>query len=64
MNEYNQIHNEHLGIRVPTILKDRLRRYADKEYLKSSDIIRRALIAELERLREIYEPNLPRKWNV
>ena len=64
MIEYNQIQNEHLGIRVPTILKDRLRRYADKEFLKSSDIIRRALIAELERLREIHEPNLPRKWNV
>ena len=64
MNEYNQIQNEHLGIRVPTILKDRLRRYADKEFLKSSDIIRRALIAELERLRKIHEPNLPRNWNV
>ena len=38
MNEDNQIQNEHLVIRVPTILKDRLRRYTDKEFLKSSDI--------------------------
>ena len=64
MQEYNQIQNEHLGIRVPTVLKDRLQRYADKEFVKSSVIIRRALINEIERLKKIYDEDVPKTWSV
>ncbi len=63
-SEYTSIQNEHLGIRVPTVLKDRLKHFADLEYVKTSTIIRRALINEINRLKSLEGDSRPREWTV
>ena len=63
-SEYTSIQNEHLGIRVPTVLKDRLKHFADLEYVKTSTIIRRALINEINRLKSLEGDSRPPEWTV